>query len=71
MGWINVDNLRRADFWVVVNQDGIMLKSDTTLTLSEDSAMKYDNIGDAMKAAIKVNELGKTNKFRILPCFFS
>lgn len=40
---------------------------DTTIVASPDKASTYDTIGDAMRAAIDMNDLLETNKVAVFP----
>lgn len=43
------------------------LNGDTTIVSSPEKASTYDKIGDAMRAAVDVNDLLETNKVKVFP----
>lgn len=43
---------------------------DTTIVASPEKASTYDNIGDAMRAAVDMNDLLETNKVAVFPLQF-
>ena len=55
--------------WLVGTDDGMLLVSNTEFTSDISKATQFDNIGDAMRECIRLNniELGLTSKFKVIP----
>lgn len=68
MYWTNVENMKQAEYWIV-GDDNSFMQSYTTLTLKQETAKKFNKIGDAMRSAVTLNKLGGTNKFRVIPMY--
>lgn len=55
--------------WLVGTDNGMLLVNGMEFTTEIDKATRFDNIGDAMRECIRLNniELGLTSKFKVIP----
>lgn len=55
--------------WLVGTDNGMLLINDMEFTTEIDKATRFDNIGDAMRECIRLNniDLGLTSKFKVIP----
>lgn len=63
------NDYQQIKFWIITDGNGTYMKSETTTTKNPQKAMRFDNIGDAMRSTIQINKLGRTYKFRVMSIF--
>ena len=55
--------------WLVGTDNGMLLVKDMDFTTEINKATPFDNIGDAMRECVRLNniDLGLTSKFKVIP----